>query len=135
MLHLVQRQKQGVHDNILSQNMEPIEHTAPTNTPAQELSVDQEHMFSIVSDIAAIKRCQIAIEKDLNLLKGSSQQLWKEAIVSRDKHKTQQGTIDRIVEFLAGVFGSSAPLATGEPNLARPSVPHLSQKQIGMWSR
>jgi len=56
VLHLIQRQKKGAHDNIPSQNMEHIEHTTPTNTPAQELSVDQEHLFSIVSDIATIKR-------------------------------------------------------------------------------
>jgi hypothetical protein len=40
---------------IPSQNMERIEHTALTNTLAWELSVDQEHLFSIVSNIAAIK--------------------------------------------------------------------------------
>jgi hypothetical protein len=32
---------------------------------------------------------------------------------------------------LAGIFGSSAPTATGGPNSACPSMPHLSQKQIG----
>ncbi|KAL4064822.1 hypothetical protein V8B97DRAFT_1986380 [Scleroderma yunnanense] len=60
---------------------------------------------SIVSGIQVIKRHQEAISADLNELKMSNQHLWQEAMVARERHKKHQDTINRIVKFLAGVFG------------------------------
>ena len=60
---------------------------------------------SIVNGIQAIKRHQETISADLNELKVSNQHLWQEAMLSRERHKKHQDTINRIVKFLAGVFG------------------------------
>jgi hypothetical protein len=60
---------------------------------------------SIVSGIAAIKRHQQAISADLNELKTSNQHLWQEALAARERYKSQQDTINRILKFLASVFG------------------------------
>jgi HSF-type DNA-binding len=60
---------------------------------------------SIVSGITAIKRHQQAISADLNELKTSNQQLWQEALDARERYKSQQDTINRILKFLASVFG------------------------------
>ena len=60
---------------------------------------------SIVSGITAIKRHQQAISGDLNELKTSNQQLWQEALAARERYKSQQDTINRILKFLASVFG------------------------------
>lgn len=60
---------------------------------------------SIVNGIQAIKRHQAAISADLNELKGSNELLWQEAMTAREKHKKHQDTINRILKFLAGVFG------------------------------
>ena len=60
---------------------------------------------SIVNGITAIKRHQQAISSDLNELKTSNQQLWQEALVARERYKSQQDTINRILKFLASVFG------------------------------
>lgn len=60
---------------------------------------------SIVNGISAIKRHQQAISSDLNELKTSNQQLWQEALVARERYKSQQDTINRILKFLASVFG------------------------------
>ncbi|KAF8261263.1 hypothetical protein EI94DRAFT_1746345 [Lactarius quietus] len=60
---------------------------------------------SIVSGITAIKRHQQAISADLNELKASNQHLWQEALTARERYKSQQDTINRILKFLASVFG------------------------------
>ncbi|KAI0294236.1 hypothetical protein B0F90DRAFT_1821421 [Multifurca ochricompacta] len=60
---------------------------------------------SIVSGITAIKRHQQAISTDLNELKASNQHLWQEALAARERYKNQQDTINRILKFLASVFG------------------------------
>ena len=60
---------------------------------------------SIVSGITAIKRHQQAISADLNELKSSNQHLWQEALAARERYKNQQDTINRILKFLASVFG------------------------------
>jgi len=60
---------------------------------------------SLVSGITAIKRHQQAISVDLNELKASNQHLWQEAMVARERYKSQQDTINRILKFLASVFG------------------------------
>ena len=131
MLCLIQRQKPGDHENTPPQT---IEHTVPVDTPARLCTDHESDMQSIVSDIAAIKHYQITLNKDLHLLKNSNQHLWKEAMASRDKHKTQQDTIDRILKFLAGVFGPPGSPVSGDANPTRASVPRVSQKRIGNGS-
>jgi hypothetical protein len=72
----------------------------PSQGGAQLLDVN-----SLVSGISAIKRHQQAISVDLNELKASNQHLWQEAMVARERYKSQQDTINRILKFLASVFG------------------------------
>lgn len=72
----------------------------PTQGGTQLLDVN-----SLVSGISAIKRHQQAISVDLNELKASNQHLWQEAMVTRERYKSQQDTINRILKFLASVFG------------------------------
>ncbi|KAF8902782.1 hypothetical protein CPB84DRAFT_1655240, partial [Gymnopilus junonius] len=62
-------------------------------------------IHSIVNGIQAIKRHQTTISAELNELKRSNQLLWQDALAARAKHQKQQDTINRIVKFLAGVFG------------------------------
>lgn len=62
---------------------------------------------SIINGIAAIKRHQSTISADLNDLKTSNQHLWQEALEARERHQKQQDTINRILKFLAGVFGNA----------------------------
>ncbi|PFH45552.1 hypothetical protein AMATHDRAFT_158762, partial [Amanita thiersii Skay4041] len=62
-------------------------------------------IHSIVQGIAAIKRHQTAISAELSELKRSNQLLWQDALLAREKHQKQEDTINRIVKFLAGVFG------------------------------
>jgi hypothetical protein len=73
-------------------------------------------IHSIVQGIAAIKRHQSAISVELSELKQSNEMLWQDALLAREKHQKQDDTINRIVKFLAGVFGKHAPRAGGVGN-------------------
>lgn len=77
---------------------------------------------SIVSGIHAIKRHQAAISADLNELKSSNAHLWQEAMAARERHRKHQDTINRIVKFLAGVFGHADQL--GPHQHESDSLPH-----------
>ncbi|EKM73224.1 hypothetical protein AGABI1DRAFT_135296 [Agaricus bisporus var. burnettii JB137-S8] len=65
-------------------------------------------MHSILQGIAAIKRHQTTISSELTELKQNNQLLYSESLVARNKLQKQQELIDRILKFLAGVFGNSA---------------------------
>lgn len=71
----------------------------PSNTQILDIN-------SIMNGIAAVKRHQQTISADLNELKSSNQHLWQEAITARERHKAHQDTINRILKFLASVFGN-----------------------------
>ena len=60
---------------------------------------------SIVEGINAIRRQQQVIAEDLSALKQSNDALWKEAIEARERHAKHEDTINRILKFLAGLFG------------------------------
>ncbi|KAI0333612.1 hypothetical protein GY45DRAFT_1432335 [Cubamyces sp. BRFM 1775] len=90
----------------------------PTHTQAEEvaagllqasqdgkLSGQAVDVRSIVDGITAIRRQQQAIAADLSALKQSNDALWKEAIEARQRHAKHEDTINRILKFLAGLFG------------------------------
>jgi heat shock transcription factor len=72
----------------------------PTLSSGQILDI-----HSIANGITAIKRHQTTISSELSELKRSNQLLWQDALAARGRQQKQQDTINRIVKFLAGVFG------------------------------
>ena len=112
MLCLIQRKKQP--DATV-----PEDHRLPSPLPAFPQPAPQQilpnlpsgqvlDVNSLVSGISAIKRHQQAISSELSELKKSNEHLWKETMASRERHKKHQDTINRILKFLAGVFGNAA---------------------------
>lgn len=63
---------------------------------------------AILNSIATIRAQQTALSADLKELQQSNQHLWTEALAARERHKQHQDTTDRILRFLAGVFGQGA---------------------------
>ena len=113
MLCLIQRKKQTQQSADEHQAIEGGTGNVTTNAStaaaaAAALSAGQIlDINSIVNGIAAIKRHQATISADLNDLKNSNEVLWQEALAARERHKKHQDTINRILKFLAGVFGSN----------------------------
>ncbi|TFK22970.1 hypothetical protein FA15DRAFT_621656 [Coprinopsis marcescibilis] len=100
LLCLIQRKKTS--NQPATEDIEIGESTPQAAASNQSLDVQ-----SVVQGIAAIKRHQTAISSELNELKRSNQLLWQDAMTARQKHQKQQDTINRIVKFLAGVFGTA----------------------------
>ena len=86
----------------------------PTLSSGQILDI-----HSIANGITAIKRHQTTISSELSELKRSNQLLWQDALAARGRQQKQQDTINRIVKFLAGVFGQHVnPGGGGSPGVA-----------------
>lgn len=107
MLCLIQRKKQATSSaSDIPAPATEVSNNKDTGLAVSALSPGQlMDMNSIVNGIQAIKRHQAAISADLNELKSSNQHLWQEAMAARERHKKHQDTINRILKFLAGVFG------------------------------
>ncbi|KAJ6547325.1 hypothetical protein B0H19DRAFT_1165042 [Mycena capillaripes] len=99
LLYLIQRKKSATaaEDDKLDAA------ALPAANNAQVLDIQ-----SIVNGIAAIKRHQTTISAELSELKRNNELLWQESQTARARHQKQQDTINRIVKFLAGVFGHHA---------------------------
>ena len=96
-------------DLAAADNEEP---TASTSA----LTID---LHTLLREVAAIRESQTSIAADLKSLASSNQQLWAEAISSRERHQKHQDTINKIVRFLGSVFGGKVL----SPNPADPSNP------------
>jgi heat shock transcription factor len=106
MLCLIQRKKQAASTSDVAAAVAEVPNKEVGAAASGALTPGQlMDMNSIVNGIQAIKRHQAAISADLNDLKSSNQHLWQEAINARERHKKHQDTINRILKFLAGVFG------------------------------
>ncbi|KAJ3573377.1 hypothetical protein NP233_g2473 [Leucocoprinus birnbaumii] len=75
----------------------------PPSAPGagQVLDINQ-----ILQGIAAIKKHQTTISEDLQQLKQSNELLWQDAMTARQRLQKNEDTVQRIVKFLAGVFGN-----------------------------
>jgi hypothetical protein len=85
---------------------------------------------SIVNGIAVIKRHQTTISADLNELKSSNEHLWQEALAARERHKKHQDTINRILKFLAGVFGDGGGAAHKGGTVNHPPVAQRTPQRL-----
>ncbi|CDO73628.1 hypothetical protein BN946_scf185014.g98 [Trametes cinnabarina] len=98
---------------LIQRKRHPPSHTQAEEAAAGLLQASQEGKLdgqavdvrSIVDGISAIRRQQQAIAADLSALKQSNDALWKEAIEARQRHAKHEDTINRILKFLAGLFG------------------------------
>ncbi len=102
--------------SLIHRKRNPPAHNAQTDNGALGLlqpSISQDYqgqnqavdVRSIVEGINAIRRQQQAIAEDLSALKQSNDALWKDAIEARERHAKHEDTINRILKFLAGLFG------------------------------
>jgi len=128
LLCLIQRKKQAaqqgdepaieLRDGANGVGLIGAPNTTTAGTPGSTATLSNGQVLdiqSIVAGISAIKRHQTTISADLNELKRSNQLLWQDTLAMRTRHQKQQDTINRIVKFLAGVFGSHPAASAGVP--------------------
>ncbi|KAL1741657.1 HSF-type DNA-binding-domain-containing protein [Schizophyllum fasciatum] len=100
LLALIQRKKQAqAADGEGSGSGQEV----GTSANGQQMQLD---ISGIVAGLAAIKRHQDMISTELTHLRENNNLLWQEAMEARSRAKKQQDTINRIVKFLAGIFGN-----------------------------
>ncbi|KAJ8086722.1 Heat shock transcription factor [Marasmius tenuissimus] len=122
-LIFIERKKQpgsSKDSNALDLSLGVTPNNAPqtSSTPTQQLD-----WHSVVSGINSIRRHQTNISNELAELKRSNQILWRESMEAREHHQRQQDTINRIIKFLAGVFGQQVSASPREQDEGR-SSPH-----------
>lgn len=62
----------------------------------------------ILSELDHIRMNQIAIIEDMRRIRKDNQILWNENYATRERHQKQTQTLDKIMKFLAAVYGNSA---------------------------
>ncbi len=79
---------------------------AVSNTTTNIASAGPLALQSLAGEISAIKMRQSNITSELQTLQVANHSLWQETLASQERHKKQQDTIERILKFLASVFGN-----------------------------
>lgn len=111
LLFFIRRQKaKGESNNPSSSTTSSRHHnnnslSGPSNASTSTSTSTALDLPSLLTDLSAIRKHQTAISADLKDLQQSNQLLWQEALASREKHRKQEDTINKILRFLAGVFG------------------------------
>ncbi|KAH9810963.1 hypothetical protein DFH28DRAFT_983331 [Melampsora americana] len=119
MLCLIQRKKTAPETTAATAQAEGVDQTQQSTSthPALDLA-------TVLSEIAAIRKHQALLSTDLKNLQSSNAHLWQEAIASRERNKKCQETINKILGFLAQVFGGrvlNANSQSSRPNNKNPT--------------
>ncbi|CCK70869.1 stress-responsive transcription factor HSF1 KNAG_0F02020 [Huiozyma naganishii CBS 8797] len=94
----------------LPSNLNPTGTLHITNGP--ESIAQQTNIGTLLDDLEQIKYNQVAISKDLLRISKDNEMLWKENMIARERHRTQQQALEKIFRFLAAM------------------MPHMDQKLI-----
>lgn len=72
---------------------------------------EEEMDFQIIlNELETIRKNQVAISEDLRSVRKDNDMLWKEYYLSREKHKSHSETLDRILRFLASLYGNQSKI-------------------------
>lgn len=63
---------------------------------------------AVLNELDQIKINQFAITEDLRRVRKDNKTLWQENYVTRERHQQQAQTLEKILKFLAAVYGNSA---------------------------
>ncbi|QRV90143.1 HSF-type DNA-binding domain protein [Ceratobasidium sp. AG-Ba] len=120
LLCLITRKKTGANqDNAVDETQHNNAAAGPM--PNSNPLVGPLDMTVLNSSLSAIKKHQTSLSAELKALQESNQHLWNEALAARDRHKKHQDTINKILKFLASVFGNGATGATPPGSAGSPS--------------
>ncbi|GEQ72013.1 hypothetical protein JCM33374_g5699 [Metschnikowia sp. JCM 33374] len=70
--------------------------------------VNSLNLQFVMNEIDQIKMNQLAIMEDMRRMRKDNQILWGESFTARDSHQKQSQTLEKIMKFLAAVYGNSA---------------------------
>lgn len=62
----------------------------------------------VINELELIKMNQLAIIEDMRRMRNDNKLLWNESFSARERHLKQTETLEKIMKFLAAVYGNSA---------------------------
>ncbi|KAH3666913.1 hypothetical protein OGAPHI_003363 [Ogataea philodendri] len=74
---------------------------------------DEVDIGTLMAELETMKQKQRMIADDLRRLVQDNELLWKENFVARERHKAQSETLDKILRFLATLYGGSSRFLEG----------------------
>lgn len=79
------------------------------NKPKEEAAnaEDEVDIKQLLAQLEIMKKNQKLIADDLIRVRRDNEMLWKENFLAREKHKLQSETLDKILRFLASVYGNN----------------------------
>lgn len=92
-----QRDREDLLDNIIRNK--------PVNQ--DELNEKSPNLKLILGELESIKLNQLAITEDLRRIRKDNKTLWQENFITRERHSKQAQTLDKILKFLATIYGNN----------------------------
>ncbi|KAG0678502.1 stress-responsive transcription factor hsf1 [Pichia californica] len=77
------------------------------NKPTKENDDDDIDFKQLMNQLEQMKRNQLLISEDLKRVRQDNELLWKENFIARERHKIQSETLDKIMRFLASIYGNN----------------------------
>lgn len=77
------------------------------NKPARENEEEEVDFKHLLTQLEQMKRNQMLISEDLKRVRQDNEMLWKENFIARERHKIQSETLDKIMRFLASIYGNN----------------------------
>lgn len=96
------RDKEELLDKIVRQKS-----SGSTNKDSLITSGDDIDIGILLTELETVKYNQMAIAEDLKRISKDNELLWKENMIARERHQTQQQRLERILQFLASLYGSN----------------------------
>lgn len=78
------------------------------NQENESLDLSNINFQLIINELDQIKLNQMAIIEDMRRMRSDNQTLWNESFATRERHQKQAQTLDKIMKFLAAVYGNTA---------------------------
>ena len=77
------------------------------NKPANHAEEEEYDIKALMEQLELMKRNQLLITEDLRRVRHDNELLWKENFIARERHKIQSDTLDKIMRFLASIYGNN----------------------------
>lgn len=103
------------NENFIRGRPELLEQIVRNNKPEKPdfsntnaLSTEQSTLQLVLSEMEQIKLNQMALGEDLLRVRADSKNMWQESFIARERYNQQAQTLDRILNFLAAIYGNNS---------------------------
>lgn len=97
------------------------------NKPSKENEDEEIDLKQLLSQLEQMKRNQVLISEDLRRVRQDNELLWKENFIARERHKIQSETLDKIMRFLASIYGNNTTRLIQQMNTNSGDLVELNQ--------